>query len=298
MTDEKTPGVLRIRLGALAIAALLVAIAALTTLVIIVAIKQVDLLSVVALALAVIAFSAQLVIYVVQSADSAAGARRTLELHSELSGLLAELRERTGRTQQSVDSINSRLITAMIEKVGAVKGSPEFVAGLAERATEMYSAASREPRGARRVGAARRVLTTSDLVLPALMPSTEARRIHEELDAWPELDEIPEIEAALEELDERPRDSLARLARDLHLSTEPDSAIGPGLWLSDPVLVEKRLIYRMKNTPNLYTLTDEGIRLGRAFTAPLGEAPEEAARLVAMRDEWYGQSSLRLKDSQ
>ncbi len=98
-----SPGV-----SAIAVACLLLAVASLTALVLVTSINDADLLSVVALALAVIAFAAQLIIYIVQPSEAAAESRRSLGLHTELNGLLAELRERTGTTQRSVDAINSR----------------------------------------------------------------------------------------------------------------------------------------------------------------------------------------------
>lgn len=267
------PGTIRIRLGVIAIASLLLTVASLTTLVIIVAIQGADLLSVVALALAVIAFSAQLIIYIVQAAQAAADNRRSLQLHAELSALLSELRERTGRTQRSVDTINERLLSAVIDKTQAVTGSVD-----AETVASTYAEAYRDtPPSA----ASPRSESSSNL-WPDALPESQAQRIHAYMSAWPAADEVSEIEQTLKELDEDDRGHLQLYATDLWRSTKPTAALGPGL-LPHRALADRGLLEKVKGW-KLSTLSPKGMRIARLFTAT-GEAPAHAEHLKHFRAE-------------
>lgn len=277
MTKASAPGTIQIRLGVVSIAALLIALAALTTLVVVVAVQDADLLSVVALALAVIAFSAQLIIYVVQTADSATSARRALELHTELSALLSELRERTGNTQRSVDSINSRLLEAVIGKTEstAEASSPQE---FAERVAETYASASRATHSAPGV-------TESDSDFPRFpepLPEQIARPIHEYMSAWPSADETDDVEAALRAMSPLQLESLQGLAGDLWRSTRSGASLGPGLpagaKFPDPSITEKVRGWKLQ------TLSPRGRQIGRVFTAQT-DAPPWAAQLLAIRNE-------------
>lgn len=272
-------GVVRIRLGVVSIAALLITVAALTTLVIVVAIREADLLSVVALALAIIAFSAQLIIYIVQAADSASATRRALELHVELSGLLSELRERTGSTQRSVDTINSRLLEAVIGKTQG-RTEDEAPEEFAERVAETYAAVSQSP-------AAPPASSVSPLGLsisfPDPLPESEASRIQGFMRGWPEADEVDEVSAILGGLDKTNLGSIWRHGSDLLSSTRPGASFGPGLGGGSPKLIRSGLLEKIPGW-KLYTLSEKGMRVARLFTAE-GTPPSWVEPLLPLRKQ-------------
>ena len=83
----------------LATISICLAIASLATLVTVVAINDVDLLSTVALTLAVIAFVAQLLIYIAQTAATSQQTAQSLAINTETKSLLTDIRARTGGTE-------------------------------------------------------------------------------------------------------------------------------------------------------------------------------------------------------
>lgn len=278
MSSNDEPGSVRIRLGVVSIAALLVAVAALTTLVIVVAIREADLLSVVALALAIIAFSAQLIIYIVQAGESASATRRSLELHVQLSGLLSELRERTGSTQRSVDSINSRLLEAVIGKTQRRPGH-EAPEEFAERVAETYAAVSQSAVASPARSVRQQRFSNA---FPDPLPGAEAKRIREFMSSWPEAEEIDEISEILEGLDDDSVVGLTNYASDLLSSTQPNAAFGPGLGSDRPELMASGLIEKIRGW-KLYTLTEKGMRAARVFTAD-GPPPVWVQPLMPLRN--------------
>src|SRR3954453_17690589 len=96
--------VLRVPLRATAVAAVSVALACLGSLVVVGSIKDVDTLSTVALALAVIAFVAQLIVFVVQTAAANSQMLQSHELFATLQRLLGEMGERTRGTEATVST--------------------------------------------------------------------------------------------------------------------------------------------------------------------------------------------------
>ncbi len=273
------PGTVRIRLGVVSIAAVLVTVAALTTLVIVVAIREADLLSVVALALAVIAFSAQLIIYIVQAAESASATRRSLELHVELSGLLSELRERTGSTQRSMDTINSRLLEAVIGKTQR-RLQNEAPDEYAERVAETYAAVSQS-------SAASPASTVRpsgrSIAFPDALPPSDAERIRDFMRSWPEADEVDEVTAVLGSLSNSSLSSLWGYSSDLLSSTRHDATFGPGLGGGNPKLLEAGLIEKIPGW-KLHTLSEKGMRAARLFTAE-GTPPRWIEPLLPLRNQ-------------
>ena len=90
MSDEPFSS-LRVRWSIVATSSLVLACASLGTLVVVVAIKNVDLLSVVALALAIIAFSAQLIISLIQAQAAGQQLAAAERLNAETSGILKQM---------------------------------------------------------------------------------------------------------------------------------------------------------------------------------------------------------------
>lgn len=82
----------------------LVAVAALATLVVVTAVKQSDLLSTVALALAILAFAAQLAIAIVQSQAAVEQRGRLEQINGDTRALLADIRATTSGVLTTVQT--------------------------------------------------------------------------------------------------------------------------------------------------------------------------------------------------
>lgn len=273
-----------ISLKAMATGSALVALACLTALVIAVSVRQVDVLSIVALALAILAFAIQIIVFAFQAAETAASSQRSLKLHSELSGLLSELRERTGSTQKSVDSINERLLEAIIGKTksgGLNPSTEEF----AERVAADYTRA-----------AASVASESTDDPYPDPLPAAEASLIHTELSTWPQASDIADISQTLNELTSEGQLDLMRLADDALKFTRTNTFTGPGVPLIDNSVLTAGLAEKVPGW-QLYTLSPEGRRIARILTAS-GEFPTELQPLKSTRqailkqwEEWIPASS-------
>lgn len=96
----------------LTIASITIAVASLSTLTIIVSTKDVDLLSTVALTLAILAFVAQLLIYIAQTTAAAQQTAQSLALNNETKNILADIRART-RGAESILRSSSTLSFSM-----------------------------------------------------------------------------------------------------------------------------------------------------------------------------------------
>ncbi len=110
----------------------LVAVASLATLVVVTAVRQPDALSTVALALAILAFAAQLAIAIVQSTASAEQRGRFEEINGDTRALLADIRATTGGVLTTVQAqfetvLRHALGEAIPEAVGeSVEGGGKF----------------------------------------------------------------------------------------------------------------------------------------------------------------------------
>jgi hypothetical protein len=268
-------GIIRLPLSALALGSGVVALASLGTLITVVAIKDVDALSTVALALAIIAFVVQLIVFVFQGIEANRQSHDNQELHSRLMTVVSQIEERTQGTQKSLDNMNDRLLEALIGKAsneGLPPDSPEF----AQVVTDGLSLNDASFR------------TTQPITHSGYPPPFEpdlARRIHHELETWPRPDELSEIRATLKDLSDSAIGKLAAYARDLLNNTEETNRfVGPGLTGSDSEEGVKQGLVEKIPGWSVYTLTPEGRRVGRVFTA-IGEPPEGIDDLLAMRDD-------------
>lgn len=282
----------------IAVAALVVSCAALSGLIVAVSITGADVLSIVALVLAVLAFVIQIVVYIVQAADSASATRRSLALHSELSGMLSELRERTGITQKSVETINLRLLEAIIGKSGVAVGSADATQ-LASEIAQSYGAAATNSSDVRsaRTGSPSDWLAASVETPP--LPPDEAARIQSFLDEWPSATEADETRQAFNDLSAKDLAHLARLAADLRRFTKPGTFSGPGLGtLGAEGLVAAGLAEPMESSDwmPVLRLTEAGMRLARLFTAR-GQIPEWLSDLASIRDAAFSGLSNTSRDN-
>lgn len=149
--DGVGPGRLSLSLRGLATASAILAVASLATLVTVASIKDVDALSTVALALALLSFSAQLIVSLVQSGGAAKINAETqsalAEMKSTTASLLANQRDMVDRL---IDFAVNRAVPAIVQDVqGAsrpVEGGDDgsLTAGVAERIEESIRSRMRE----------------------------------------------------------------------------------------------------------------------------------------------------------
>jgi hypothetical protein len=256
------PSAVRLSFRTLAVGSLLLGIGSLTTLIIVVSVEGKDALSTVALALAILAFVIQIVVYIVQAADTSSQSRRAQELHAELLSILSELRERTSGTQRSVDSMNVRLLEAVIGKAqgdGLAVNTAEFAARLSNSLAEV---AEEAPESAatplRSKGASRS--------FPGPLEPRVAAALAQEMRTWPEADELPRIDAVMNELDDDALMDIYRHAADVERTSQPGAPFGPGLMEPEQLVVDRGLAEKIPGW-KLYTLTPSGRLVGRIFTA-------------------------------
>lgn len=111
-------GVIRVRLTTVCVVLLCVALSSLASLAVVATVKEADALSTVALALAVLAFAAQLIVSLAQERSAASQVRDTSRINAETHALLSELRAQ-GASMASVqaaqfDKLLDRAITPAI----------------------------------------------------------------------------------------------------------------------------------------------------------------------------------------
>jgi hypothetical protein len=142
MADTKAN--LSISWRAVAIAAAVIALAALSATAIVATIKNADTLSVVALAVAVIAFVIQILVFIVQAAAATEQGLRAQEIYGSTLKALAAIEEKAEGTRQAVNTISDRMLAAIIAKAvpgavesGAPVNSVDFSIEVAERVADL-----------------------------------------------------------------------------------------------------------------------------------------------------------------
>jgi hypothetical protein len=221
------------------------------------------------MALAVLAFVVQLIVFIVQASDAARSSERAQILHAQTMLVLAQLQERTQGTQQSIERMNTRLLEAVLGKVageGLDPSSPAF----AERVVSGLRASQDTADE-----------TEEELWPPPLDKST-ARRIHEELSTWPTDEEAPDIVSTIMALPERSALNLGRIADDAWHYTRPNTLMGPGAYLADDSELKRLgLIEPVPNFEGVRTLSPAGRRLARVLVAaePVPEAFQALTKL-------------------
>ncbi len=134
-TMEHLGGDLSIRWMSIAIAAVIVALASLTVLAVVASIRDADVLSVVALALAILAFVVQIIVYIVQSASATRQEVQMTEIYGRTLKALNAIEEKSEGTRRTVTTISDRLLDAAIGKAipeSQASGLPVTSPALAE----------------------------------------------------------------------------------------------------------------------------------------------------------------------
>lgn len=110
---------LAIQWKTLSVALAILTLAALTTTVIVASIRDVDVLSVVALALAVVAFVVQILVYIVQSASTENQTQHWSNLYTQMTSALATIEEKSERTRDAVDRLDPARVRQAVDKAAS-----------------------------------------------------------------------------------------------------------------------------------------------------------------------------------
>lgn len=266
----------------LAVASGAIALTCLAALVVVASIKSVDTLSTVALSLAVIAFVAQLIVFVVQAGAANSQMLQSQQLHAQLLALLGEMGERARGTQAAVTTISDTLLTAALDKalVGREGGDaePVDVRAVASEAAALLQAeigqrGERSPRPDRGASA---------LDWPVA-----------ELRSFPTGDVSDEL-SILHELTPAARQELLRYGRDA-ISNPPGSMFPPGFRTVDNASRQELAAYgltaplgRWEDTdwgPDWHVLTERGRKAARLLTAEGPPPPAIAEQVAALRND-------------
>lgn len=146
--EDKSPGMLHINWKTIALGSLLVNLAAIAGISAVSIVKDADVLSTVALLLAIIAFICQLIVYAIQTSQSSGQLRQAKDLNASTETLLAEVRTRIEGTQQMMTSQHQELVRLTLLKSTAdvARKVPEGeLAGVEELLRDVESAATLPP---------------------------------------------------------------------------------------------------------------------------------------------------------
>jgi hypothetical protein len=266
-----------------ALGAGLVAAACLAALVVVASAKDADALATIALALAVITFIVQLVVYVAQAVDTRRNNELTQTLHAQLTADLGELTGRAKGTEATMATISDKLLDRALQQTGSSKLEnlpPGFARDLASNLAELM-----EDRGDTDQG--------SEAVPQTEFPEKpwgpdEDHRVRRMLSTWPEdVDELGEIQENLDGLPDFALTVLDQAARDELEYRAADQDIRPCIVSASEVptaklLYERELLEdldRKAYSVALSALTEKGRKVARIFVAE-GKPPEEIADLV------------------
>jgi hypothetical protein len=293
MPSQNSSPTLSVSLNGVALSAVILAIASLATLTIIVTVKNVDLLSTVALVLAILAFVVQIIVFIFQSADVTRQTQQSRELHAEMLGLVSQLEERAKGTQQTVDRMNTRLLEAVIGKArneGISPDSPDFAERVAIGLVSAPPTPSEPSRDRANAAAARRRSRAASVALlgeaeyPPPLPREHALDIHLEMDRPLDQNEVAIAEDLLKGLKWHQLSAIRNFANDLRTSSRAGSAFGPGLKTSfADELIQRGILVNIPGWP-LQTLTENGRVAGRLFSAGFVDGVEAPHLQKMVRD--------------
>jgi hypothetical protein len=122
------PGVLKVPIVGALIVVAAIALACLAALAVVASIKRAETLATVALALAVVTFVAQLIVFVVQAGAANQQMLQSRALHAQQLQLLGEMGERARGTEATVTRIDEHLLEAALAKSPATAGDPRAIA--------------------------------------------------------------------------------------------------------------------------------------------------------------------------
>ncbi|MGC1851288.1 MAG: hypothetical protein WA687_02480 [Solirubrobacterales bacterium] len=276
--EEPTPSRwshLILPLRAVSIVSVVFGFTCLGVLVVVTAVDDNDALSTVALALAILAFSVQLIVFIAQQNLASEQGRRNEELYGSMQTVLAEIREKAEGTQADVRTINEKLLSALISKNASDGG------GLAHVLPQLLDPANASPHEGQ-----------SDALswvsrLPERRPVLEDERYVQTLESFPSQEEAPELMQQLTALSPNDQDQLKRFGDDEIIARRPGSPFDPWLFAPGNLLehgfVEPYPPERQPDQgPKVFRLTDRGRNVARLLTAN-GDPPPYLADLTTIR---------------
>ncbi len=282
MAESSDAQNLRLSWRAVAITSFCTSIALAAVLVLVVRENNVDYLATLALALAVVTFVAQLIVFIAQTGASTQQVARAEELHGQTTQILASIVEKAEGTRQTVNYLNERVIGAAIAKALPSSGAADNEVSrddVAKRLTNLLT---------RQVEAQARPDNTSGNG-PELRPRARPRRSASEEPSMEELWAgsrhgarlvVPEGQELLrlsEELAACPNAMLAdldRLGRDyLRFGGAPEGAIGHGVSSLDATeqILQKgwaRYVSASWTDEKQFVLTDAGTKVVAVLLVP------------------------------
>ena len=290
-TPQPALAMLSIRWKTLSIAMSILTLAALSTTVIVASVRDVDVLSVVALALAVVAFVVQILVYIVQTASTENQTQHWSSLYTQMTSALATIEEKSERTRDAVDRLDPARIQQALAKAASEAGvssetpptgaSPESVEEqvrrLSERAAELLRAHEAPPRSKPRAQSLGSFLDTA-MSSGAMNKALEVVKTLKGIEL-----------TALRRLGNDQRRQEASGVEQVGLST-----------LNSPKSLHQRGLVARRTTPwsptPVYQLTDLGMDVARILLAPPEEAqvrPEYQAMLRQQKSWDDGLEELR-----
>jgi hypothetical protein len=248
------------------------------------AVKDAEILSTVALALAVLSFSSQLVIFIIQASTSTQQLRQSEELNLQTTALISQIRADIAGTKSALTDHFRELLRAVIsrslteaEKAAVAGNEPLASQQLAELLSNLEKSVSR--------------LTTSEdsatPTPPAPVLSEEDRRIVALMSKWPTEEESRRLLPIYEKLDQDAKGILAIAASDELRSRRKGRPGGVSPSTLDKPLVEAGL-EELASTDggDVVRLTELGRQLGR-FAVAKGPRPQylQSAPIWTYQDE-------------
>jgi hypothetical protein len=250
-------------------------------LVVVTALDNKDALSTVALALAILAFTVQLIVFVAQQGLASEQGRRNEELYGSMQGVLAEIREKAAGTQADVRTISDRMLGAIMSK--NIADTPGGKIDPGRLVSEIGAVMEGDD--------AQQIAEVGRQIWPERRPSPDDAVLVELLQSYPAEAEVGDAMDMLVKLAPGDREALKTFGSDEIMARQPGSPFDPSLThlagpgLADAGLIEPYPADRQK-VPGLTVmhLTDRGRKVARLLTA-LGDPPPYLPDLKKIRDE-------------
>jgi hypothetical protein len=203
------------------------------------------------------------------------------QLHGATLGILAQIQEKSEGTQATVATINEKLLAHVLGKAlpeasatGVDPDSPEFTELVADGVS-------------RRLADIQVRSTSGSLALPTddHKQGRDAEIVNY-MRRHPGPEELDDVAKTLESIGERGRTLLALLAIDDLVSHLSDSPLEAGISISEGERgILRGLVQESRTLEGIYTLTPEGRRVGRIFSAGGQVPPYIKERLGRFLDE-------------
>lgn len=248
-------------------------------LVVVTAIEQKSALATVALALAILAFTVQLIVFVAQQSFASEQGRRNEELYGSMQGVLAEIREKASGIQEAVHTINEKMLEALLLKTAADPTGGQV---------DLSSLLSRIMPAQGQAGGV--VIGGAGQPWPERRPDPNDALLVQKLRTYPREDEVGDAMTVLEGLSQTERENLKAFGEDEIISRRPGSMVDPSLsQLAAGGLEEKGLVEpypadrQSAQGIKIMHLTDRGRGVARLLSAS-GDPPGYLAGLKEIRD--------------